>query len=89
MIVILSGGQKLVHFEVERHEPFIASLIEAERVFWEGVVAGTPPAVDSHPATSDVIKRLYPKSNGKTITLDHDHIRKLARDLTDTKTQGG
>jgi predicted phage-related endonuclease len=87
VIIILAGGQRLVWFEVDRHEEFIAALINAERVFWDAVVAGQPPEADAHGATTDALRRLFPKDSGKKIVLDHPSVLKLAQDLTDWKAK--
>ena len=56
--------------QIYKDEAFIsAELIPEEEAFWEKVLASTPPAADSHPATSKALTRMFPKDNGQGVPL--------------------
>jgi len=68
-LACLIGGQKLVWFDQDRNDRFIATLIEHERAFWDLVESRTPPPVDGSAATSEALKRLYAADNGDSMML--------------------
>lgn len=78
----LIGGQKFVHFEVERDQATIDVLIEQETLFWRRVRCGNPPTVDGSDATRALLSHMYPQDSGETITLDN---AEAARQLVSTK----
>jgi putative phage-type endonuclease len=53
-----------------RNEKFISFLIEKEEEFWKTyVIPGIPPPADGHKATTEALKRMYPKDNGRVVQL--------------------
>lgn len=75
---------KWAWLDVDRNEDFILLLIEKIEEFWHHVTTGIPPAVDSHRATTEALKRLHPRDSGATIELDQDALV-LAKRLEGTK----
>jgi len=65
----LIGGNRLRWFDMDRNEKFIQVMIEQERAFWALVKSKTPPPADGSIATTEVLKRLYPKDDGEVIAL--------------------
>ncbi len=78
LAVLLPRGDFRV-IPIERDEAMIEKLIELEARMWEMVQAGTAPAVDGHRATTDVIKRMFPKGVKETVELDPSIIDLLER----------
>lgn len=61
-IAVLIGGNKFKHFEIERDEELIESLLQRAGVFWnEHVKLQNPPAWDGSDDASDLLKSLYPQ----------------------------
>lgn len=73
-VACLVGGQRFVQDVVERDEEMIAGLIEAEARFWRCVVDRTPPAVDSHPATSEVLKARWQDTLDDAVDLGAEAV---------------
>ena len=73
-LVVLIGGQKLMWFDVERNERFIAALLAQESIFWGQVQGAEAPDVDGLKATAATLKALHPEDNGETIALPADAI---------------
>jgi len=67
----LIGGQSFVVRRIERDEEAIALITEREAHFWNLVQTNTPPPPDGSPASTDLLKRLYPQAAGGIVTLDH------------------
>lgn len=68
-VAVLVNGNRLMHWDVERNEAFIAELEEQCRIFWESIKTGKAPAVDGHRATLAALKRLHPLDNGEEVAL--------------------
>jgi len=74
-IAVLVGGQRLLWADIERHDGFIARLIEQERAFWERLQAKEPPTVDDSKATTAVLKALYPvETAGLVVNLPGEAV---------------
>lgn len=82
---ILLGGQRLVHFPVERDAATIEVLVEVEQEFWRRVELGDPPPVDGSDATKELAKRLWPKDRGQVIALSSDDALATVRALEQAK----
>jgi len=63
------GGNQLAWCDVERDEVLIRKLIYAGERFWARVQRKDPPEPDGSVATREVLSRLYPQDNGKTVVL--------------------
>jgi putative phage-type endonuclease len=63
------GGNKLAWCDVERDETLIRKLIFAGEKFWQRVQLKDPPEPDGSQATREVLAKLYPASDGKTVVL--------------------
>ena len=69
-IAVLIGGNRFVYKRIERDEEIIANLIKIESDFWNNhVVKRIPPDPDGSTASTEFVKSLYPKSNGKALDL--------------------
>ncbi len=73
-LAVLVAGQKLLWFDVDRDEEFIEQMMVTESWFWTQVLEQIPPPVDGSIATTDTLKRLYPKDDGKIISLPEDSV---------------
>lgn len=89
---ILIGGQRFVHFDMERDQATITMLVEREAEFWRRVELGDPPPVDGSDATKELAKALWPRDNGKVIALTSDDalatiqaLEKAKKDLKDAE----
>ena len=72
-------------YEIERDHEIEQYIIEIEGRFMALVQAGTPPdhAWDAH--SVDLLKRLYPRDSGKTVTLDSPEAVAMAGQFLDAK----
>jgi len=69
-LAVLIGGNTYRQYTIERNENLITNLIMIEADFWDRIKKGTPPEIDYlAPSTYDMLKRLYPGTNGETIEL--------------------
>ena len=69
-IAVLIGGNRFVYKRIERDEEIIANLIKIESDFWHNhVLKGVPPEPDGSSASTELMKRLYPESNGLEMDL--------------------
>jgi predicted phage-related endonuclease len=68
-VAVLLHGSRLLWTDVERDEPFIAGLIEAEAEFWRALEAREPVGVDGTEATKRALKALYPRDTGESVAL--------------------
>lgn len=85
-LAVLVGGQDFRVYEIPRDGTLIQNLMTLECEFWECVQENRPPAFDyDSPTTQDLLKRLYPGTNGQTVHLpqeaEHWHqVMQLAKD---------
>lgn len=68
-LAVLIGGQKLVWFDLDRHDRFIRAMVDQEAAFWELVTARRAPPVDGTEATAAALKALFPTDNGERVDL--------------------
>lgn len=69
-MAILIGGQELRSFRIERNDNLIKNMLDIYWDFWEMVVTKEAPKMRyEHSRCDDLIKRLYPGTNGETILL--------------------
>jgi putative phage-type endonuclease len=69
-IAVLIGGNRFVCKRIERDEEIIANLIKIESDFWNNhVLKQIPPEPDGTTASSELMKRIYPDSNGREVDL--------------------
>lgn len=66
---VLIGGNKLAWCDVSRDEQLVRRIVYAGEKFWDRVQRRDPPEPDGSQATRDVLAKLYPTSNGKTVVL--------------------
>ena len=76
--------------DLDRDDELIDSIIPELEKFWERVINEDPPPPDNLPGTLDVVKRLYPNSTGKTVSLtsetelvlEWEQLKKETRELS-------
>jgi putative phage-type endonuclease len=69
-LAVLIGGRDFRIYHIPRDDELIASLIEIESEFWDKVCIGVQPQINfNHQTTNALLSRLYPGTNGETITL--------------------
>lgn len=72
-VVVLGRG--FYWFCIERDESEIASLVAAEREFWETcILADKPPELDGSEATANALKEMYPTEQADTIVSLPDDL---------------
>jgi putative phage-type endonuclease len=71
-VTALANGNRLLTWDIDRNEEFIAELKVQVEIFWESVLADKQPPPDVHPRTLAALKRLHPLDNGETIDLPPD-----------------
>ena len=72
-------------YEIERDMEIEHYIIEIEGRFMALVKAGTPPDHTWDAQSVDLLKRLYPRDSGKTITLDSPEAVAMAGQFLDAK----
>ncbi len=83
---ILGPFRKFYTVDVVRNEPFIDMLLQQLEIFWSHVQQRIPPPADGHVATTEAIKRLFPKDSGATVELGASFAAD-ARELEQVKAQ--
>lgn len=68
-VAALVGGTQFFWADISRHDGFIERLVTACNVFWARVQNGDPPPADGSESTRELLKQLYPKTNGEFVTL--------------------
>lgn len=70
LIAVLLWGNTLKIYEIPRDNEFINMIIEMDAEFWGRVKSGTPPEIQfDHSTSCDLLRRIYPGTNGKRIDL--------------------
>lgn len=79
-VAVLIGGADFRIYHIPAEAALQASILEAEREFWDHVQKGTQPVMDySAPGAIAVLKKLYPGTNGKTVKADEKTIEARER----------
>jgi putative phage-type endonuclease len=69
-LAVLIGGNEYRQYHLQQDKELSEMIIEQEAIFWDAVKKGIPPLMDyDHPGTLDLLKRVYPGTNGKTIQM--------------------
>lgn len=83
-LAVLIGGNEFRQYHLQQDKELSELLIEQEAMFWDAVQKGVPPLMDyDHPGTLDLLKRVYPGTNGQTIQMpemEHWHKVKVEAD---------
>ncbi len=67
-LAVLVLGKAFYHYEIERNEAEIESLINSETEWWENyMLTNEAPATDGSESTEKTLKELYPDSKGEVI----------------------
>lgn len=69
VVGVLVGGNKLVHYIVERHEGIQKAIVTQAKKFWKLVESRTPPPVDDSEETARVLVALHPDDSGDSVAL--------------------
>ena len=86
-VAVLIGGQSFLYKKVERDDELIEQLIDIERDFWENhVVPSVPPELDGSPASTELVKRMYPRATLPTVDLP-SQAKDLIADLESVKEE--
>lgn len=68
VLAVLIGGRDYRTYPMRRNEDMIEDIIALTQEFWGHVVSGEPPEIDfEHGRVLDLIKKLYPGTNGHVI----------------------
>jgi predicted phage-related endonuclease len=86
MLSALVGGNRLVTYMIHRDPELEELLIEGEAAFLRCVETGHAPEPDfSHPTTAELLKKLYPGTDGREIQfgadIEHWHAVKQESDV--------
>lgn len=77
-VAALIGGNKIRYYRLERDEELIGYLISyCERWWQRHIVEGWPPPPDGHPATKDVLARLWDVRPDDVVDVDRERARQL------------
>lgn len=69
-LAALLGGNQFVYKVIERDETIITNLIKTQWEFWHNhIIPQIPPLPDGSEASSNLLKSIYPDSNGQAIDL--------------------
>jgi putative phage-type endonuclease len=86
IVVALIGGQKLVWYEIERHQKFIENLEPEITKFWyDYVIPRILPPSDGSPATVRALERIHPDDSGAEVVLPEKAIA-IDEELADIKS---
>jgi putative phage-type endonuclease len=69
-IAVLIGGSDFRIYEILADTELQGEIIEGEREFWKLVEDGTPPPPNWDTIDIDLLKRLYPGTDGKTLVAN-------------------
>jgi predicted phage-related endonuclease len=68
-VAALVGGMQFFWSDLKRNDAFIDVLVKKINEFWQRIQQGEPPDADSSESTKDLLRKLYPRDSGRTITL--------------------
>lgn len=71
---VLLKGQRLRWVDAEANASFQEALFEKEEAFWKLIVSRDPPPPDASESATKILKKLYPKDSGMTVSLSSDAI---------------
>jgi len=86
-IAALIGGNKFIYKLIERDDEMIDMIIQLEYNFWDCVVNNVPPAVDGSESCSNLMTRLYPSAENKSIITLPDEAFTLVEQYNAAKEQ--
>ena len=81
-LVVTIAGWETRWYPILRDDELIEDLIALERDLWEGICRGEMPEIDvEHPKAIDLLKRLYPGTDGRVVEMsDLEHWKKVEED---------
>jgi predicted phage-related endonuclease len=66
---VLIRGNRGGHVDVERDEPYISALVEAEAEMWRRIQNADPPDPDTSESSERALREIYSQSSGEVIDL--------------------
>lgn len=69
-VAVLIGGSDFRVYTLEADRELQELIIDGERQFWQRVEAGTPPEPDLTDRPLEIVRRLFPGSNGRKVFAD-------------------
>jgi len=81
-LVVTIAGWETRWYPILRDEELIDDLIALESDLWDGICRGEMPEIDvEHPKAIDLLKRLYPGTDGRVVEMsDLEHWKKVEED---------
>lgn len=89
-LAALIGGNELRIYPIERDDSIIIDLIQLEEDLWNRIQKGAPPDWEhGNRSTKNLIKKLYPGTNGEIMELDDDylHWKEVERQAASMKSE--
>lgn len=84
-LAVLIGGNRFIYKKIGRDDELIEQLIEIEKDFWENhVLANVPPELDGSPASTELVKKLYPQATLPSVDLP-SQAKELIEELENVK----
>lgn len=85
-VALLLQGQKYRQYRLHRRPAMIEDIIDLDQAFWMRLQAGELPLPDyEHPRTEQLIRDLYPGTNGETVTVEKIAALTTAYDIAREK----
>lgn len=79
-LVALCGGNRLLGpFDYKRDDDLYLRALPALVEFWDHVRDGSPPELDSSPATSKALSQMYAEDDGTAVMLDEECLGAYSR----------
>lgn len=84
-LAVLIGGNRFIYKKIGRDDELIEQLIEIEKDFWENhVLANVPPELDGSPASTELVKKMYPQATLPSVDLP-SQAKELIEELENVK----
>ncbi len=75
-LAVIYGGNNFALFHIERDEDFIANMIRLEADYIDHLVRRVRPEPDfNHKSTLEIMRRIYPGTDGTVIELSPENVR--------------
>jgi putative phage-type endonuclease len=88
-LAVLIGGQDFRLYELQANEGIQTALVAAEAEFWQHVEKGTRPELNyKSPGAIEVLKKLYPGTNGQTLTAQAPELLEWRQALETASADG-
>lgn len=72
-LAVLIGGQKFSIYTINYDVDLAKNMIDMSIEFWDSVKTGVAPPIEyAHRSTNDLIRRMYPGTNGQSVELPQE-----------------